>query len=391
MPQFTRIINLENYFLLVIFLLPVYLLRFSIFKLPENFWEILALVAIVLALRKKYKNVIFSEYDKKIFILSLLILFGLILGMIKNGNYPVGLGIIKSWLVVPFAFAFFAGKIVKNESRAYFSLYLSIVGVAIVALIYKILGVVTFDGRLESIFNSPNYLAMYLGPGIIIGAVIYGKNQKSEIKKENNNSKLQIIGSISFLAIVAVLYFTYSYAAWISLIVTSIIILAINKKLSKKYFYILALIFLTLIFIIRGTAKFDDLVNYNSRSSLASRIMIWQSAGKILGDNYFLGIGPGDFQEKYLEYQKYFPPYLEWAVPHPHNIFLAFWLNAGLFGLLAFCAVLYIFFKKKLYSNFNYISLISIGIVIYFLFHGLVDTTYFKNDLATYFWLAVFI
>ena len=27
------------------------------------------------------------------------------------------------------------------------------------------------------------------------------------------------------------------------------------------------------------------------------------------------------------EYQKHFPPYLEWAVPQPHNLYLAFWLQ----------------------------------------------------------------
>lgn len=29
----------------------------------------------------------------------------------------------------------------------------------------------------------------------------------------------------------------------------------------------------------------------------------------------------------------------------------------------------------------------SLGIMFYFLLHGLVDTTYFKNDLAVIFWL----
>ena len=82
--------------------------------------------------------------------------------------------------------------------------------------------------------------------------------------------------------------------------------------------------------------------------------MIWKSAGLMIKNNPLFGIGPGNFQEKYMEYQKYFPPYLEWAVPQPHNIFLAFWLESGLIGLAGFILLLLYFFaiiKERLMHN----------------------------------------
>lgn len=373
-------INLENYFLLVIFLLPVYLWRFTILGVPENLWEILAMLAIILAIWKIGKNITFSRYEKKIVILFLVIIMGLAAGIIKSGNYRIGLGIIKSWFIIPFLFSFFAGKIIKDKNKAYLSLFFSESGVAILALIYQLLGLVTFDGRLEAIYNSPNYLAMFLSPGIIIGMVM---GQNRELKFQN---KFYIL----LLPIVLALFFTYSYAAWVSVILAIIIIFTVSNNFSRKYFYILGLMFLSLIFILRDTTKFQDLINYSSRSSLASRAMIWQSAEKILSDNYILGIGPGNFQEKYLGYQGYFSPYLEWAVPHSHNLALAFWLYSGIFGLLAFGVILYLFLKKNVSESVSIsVRYISLGIVIYFLFHGLADTTYFKNDLSAVFWLAV--
>ena len=116
--------------------------------------------------------------------------------------------------------------------------------------------------------------------------------------------------------------------------------------------------------------------------------MIWHSAEKILESNWFLGIGAGNFQKEYLAYQKYFPPYLEWAVPHPHNVYLAFWLYGGIFGLLGFLSLVYFWFYclSKSQKNPN-LKLIGLGIMGYILVHGLVDTTYFKNDLAVIFWL----
>jgi O-antigen ligase len=119
--------------------------------------------------------------------------------------------------------------------------------------------------------------------------------------------------------------------------------------------------------------------------------MIWQSAGKILEDNPTWGIGPGNFQEKYLEYQKYYPPYLEWAVPHPHNLYLAFYLYSGILGLAAFLLSIFFWLKKIMAQKKEATVLVALGIIAYFLLHGMVDTTYFKNDLAVIFWLAFFL
>jgi O-antigen ligase len=105
-----------------------------------------------------------------------------------------------------------------------------------------------------------------------------------------------------------------------------------------------------------------------------------------------LGIGPGMFQDYYLKYQSHFPvSYLEWAVPEPHNLFLAFWLETGLLGLAGFIWLLAIFFKKLflLFKKSNYFATILIMLMGYILIHGLADTTYFKNDLSVVFWLAV--
>lgn len=126
------------------------------------------------------------------------------------------------------------------------------------------------------------------------------------------------------------------------------------------------------------------------RSSWQSRLAIWQAAWLIGKDHPIFGIGAGMFQEYYLRYQKYFSvPYLEWAVPQPHNLFLAFWLQAGLLGLFGFVWLLVIFFRQaiSLIKKRNQLAMAMGLVVLYTLLHGLVDTTYFKNDLAVVFWL----
>jgi len=121
--------------------------------------------------------------------------------------------------------------------------------------------------------------------------------------------------------------------------------------------------------------------------------MVWSAAGKILADNWLLGIGPGMFQQYYLEYQKYFPvPYLEWAVPQPHNLFLAFWLQAGILGLIGFIWLIINFFRRLFNFFINQkspLALSLMAIMVYILAHGLLDTTYWKNDLSLIFWTII--
>jgi|GEM_PF-514010 len=181
-------------------------------------------------------------------------------------------------------------------------------------------------------------------------------------------------------------------------------------------FLLLALLFLSQL----NNPKLQHILNGDYYSSLHSRLMIWQSAWKISQDHWLFGIGGGNFQQAYLDYQKYFPePYIEWAVPMPHNIFLAFSTQLGVFGLASFLTIIILSILTVIPSNVegsllsmfkgflrsspyhtvrgsgrndkktDFLTLWALSYLIYFLIHGLIDTPYWKNDLAIIFWLAI--
>jgi len=391
-----KIIKLENLIYLTIVTLPLYLVKVNFWGVPTNILEILMGIVIVWGFFRWNKETWrknFQTYKVEI-IIFVLIFLGLVVSFLSNGHQLRGLGIIKGWFILPALFSWVACCSFKREKKKniFIALYISAFLTALVALAYLLLRNVTFDGRLQAFFDSPNYLAMYLAPGIIIGMIMLAQipNSKIQIPNKFQILKSKIYYPLSLLIMLSILFFTYSYAAWISVALALAIVFLVNNKFSQKYLIISGAIFLVLIFLLKDTAKFQDLVNFNQRSSLASRIMIWQSAGKILSDNWLWGIGPGNFQDKYLEYQKYFPPYLEWAVPHPHNLYLAFWLYGGLLGLLGFLGLVYFWLKNIIFGLDNPVKLIALGIMLYILIHGLVDTTIFKNDLAVIFWLLIF-
>lgn len=385
-----KIITLENFVYLMVFCLPAYLIRLNFFIFPVNLWELgagIVFIAWIIRHRKiknPENNYLLS--DHKSLVCLLLICLGLALALLFGGNYRTGLGIIKSWFVIPFVFAFFAWEVVPREKREnIFQTYFYSAGaVSFLALIYLILGKLTYDFRLEAFFNSPNYLAMYLAPAVIIAGV-------REVQIKNKDNGIKIFYYLAFFIIAVALYFTYSYAAWMAIIISLLAVYFFSENISRRKslwcFIILAGL---LLLFQRENSKFSDMINFSDNSSLASRVIIWRAAGKILSDHWIFGIGPGNFQNVYLEYQKYFPPYLDWAVPHPHNIFLAFWLYSGIAGIVGFIGLIFLWFCEvllKIREKKEPLALMAIGIMLVILIHGLFDTTYFKNDLAVVFWL----
>ena len=164
---------LENLIYLAIFLIPLYLVKIKIGFLPTNVLEIIVLVIFLLWIfldKEKIKaREFFLEYNKYIIFGGMMFL-GVLLATFFGGNSAESWGIIKSWFLVPMMLFFLTGRIVEKEKTGYVFLayFFSATIVAIISLGYLILNQLTYDGRLAGIFNSPNYLAMYLAPAIII-------------------------------------------------------------------------------------------------------------------------------------------------------------------------------------------------------------------------------
>jgi len=382
--EIKSVISLENFVGMILAFLPLYLVKFVFWGMPLNFLEILIGSAFIWwLLEQRFNNPewrIFFKNNKTLFVLMGFVLLGLVFSAFFSGNLKAGLGIIKGWFIFPLVIALISADIFREKKiKALKFFYGGATGVAFLAMLSYFFGQITYDGRLQGIFNSPNYLAMYLAPAVIIGMVLFKENRRRH--------------ALSLAIILLTIYLTHSFATWIAMGIVLLGFFWLNKKSEQnKKLFLGFLILAGLVILLQiKTDKFNDLLSLDVRSSLSSRIMIWESAGKMIADSPVWGIGPGNFQEKYLDYQKYFPPYLEWAVPHPHNLYLAFYLYSGILGLAAFLGLIIFWLKKVILQKKETIILITLGIISYFLLHGMLDTTYFKNDLAVIFWLAIFL
>ncbi len=380
---------------LIVFSLPLYLIRLKIFWVPTTILELMiCLVFTVWLLKLSFnKGLVETKFLKtKFFIPIMLLLVGCTISTIVSPYKLASLGIFKGWFIGPLLFFMVLVSVVKTKKQIKNILVvfgLSGAGVAVISIGYFLARNLTFDGRLRTFFLSPNHLAMYLAPALLIA--LYFLLASKELKY----FWLIVVG----LAGIA-FYFTFSYGAWLGVLVGLLFLLWFNfrsldpQKRKKVFLYFYIFIFLIIIlgaFQLR-TEKFQNFL-FSTRSSLQSRLIIWRAGLLILKDHPLWGIGLGTFQKYYLDYSSYFKePYLQWAVPQPHNLFLAFWLQTGVLGLLGFVWIVVWFFKKGLArintAGASY-AMPLLAVMIYILVHGLIDTTYWKNDLAIIFWVMV--
>lgn len=496
--------NLRYGIYLVIFLMPLYLWRFSILGIPSTALEAMIYVLFLvwifgrIGILDRFKTVIarseatkqscriqlllinsgllrFTRSDNFWIILSreislfaarlaskrfcllnigiILLFFGVIISTSISTDPRTSLGIFKGWFFDPFLFFIIFINVINTRKEIYLSLaswLFSGAAVSLISIFYLLNGDLTFDGRLSAFFLSPNHLSMYLSPAFLI--LLFFVLDKKNLSKKVFSIKYLVL-SIFLLIVFIPLYFTYSYGAFLGIFAGIVYLLLAENKcnaflplLDALFFLrgfsrrlrsfsftnfqdvprlkplnpqlklgrmqnpvskplktiLLFLIFTSFLFITFN--KSSQIIDSQDRSSFHSRLMIWSAAAKIIKDNPLFGIGPGTFQEIYLSYAGRFDqPYLEWAVPQPHNIFLAFYLQTGLIGFLGFVLILFWFFQRRRHSRMSPsdgsinnipisqypISNILISLMIYILVHGLVDTTYWKNDLALMFWLVI--
>ena len=319
---------------------------------------------------------------------QLFLILGTLLGLLLVSGTAHGWGVFKSWFLFPIiAYWIWRAYLINEQAKdsAIAGWLIALAGIACVSLISWFLGDMTYDGRLRSYFLSPNYLAMFLYPAPFLAWYIF--------QRRLFPPWLTIIaGGVTLIAI----YLTFSYTVWVSILL-GFALWALLTSFDRDAFLKFSLGFILFSLLLVGTQwnnpKITHWFSSPERSSLASRIMIWHSAEQILLDHPLLGIGAGNFQDAYLSYQDHFPPYLEWAVPEPHNIFLAFWLEIGLIGLFGFllvCTSSFLFLLKltQKKSSASLRSLLFVLLSAFFI-QGLLDTPYWKIDLAYLFWLIL--
>ena len=301
-------------------------------------------------------------------------------------SQQTALGVWKGWVLAPMLYFFVFTQVVTDGVKLKKLLLYFIYSGALVAVACYLFGIfgdgITYDLRLSGFFESANYLSLYLGSPLLLGVyyLLHGNML-------NRREELYNLASVTTMT--HALFLTQSYAAIIAVfgaIAIYILVLLVRHKMSLFKISITFLILVITFGAIAGSqlnsGKFQQFIDFEHRSSSTVRLEIYEIAWGLVNTYPLTGVGPGLFQGYY---QVKGPGILgqapmEWNIPHPHNLFLAFWLNAGLLGLFALLGILVL-----AHFRLTYPIIALWGIII----HGLFDTPFWKNDLAMIFWLVV--
>ncbi len=427
--------NLRLALLLTIFLLPSYLLRFNILGFPTTLLEISILSSFVVWFIKNHRSILNKKitFNKTPYPFSLEIILILAISfaaIFVGGLSSNALGIFKAYFLEPvmfFALILNTFKGSKGLKQIIMALAYSTLVISAFAVYQKITGQFIFNEfwanpenrRIVSFFGYPNAVALYLGPIIPLLTGLFFWQLKSKGGLKIFAEQIVLLASI-VLNILAI-YFAKSKGAILALIISAL--LSIFFLLKKKWKIISAILF---ILVISAFGYFQkDWIKLQLSASLSYQIRTiqWDETLEMLDDGHFLwGSGLAKYQETIEPYhqegfffnkdadpdfrrkvvfgsdQKYrderWQP-LEIYL-YPHNIFLNFWVELGLAGMIIFIFLIlrFIIISLKYYfqnrNNRNSALALSLfASMSVILLHGLFDVPYFKNDLSVLFWIII--
>ncbi len=416
-------------------LLPTYLFRSQIWFIPVTFLELCILVTFFGWLVKQFtvnrqplieaKRLAVIGYRLPI----ILILLASTISVFVAPDRTAAAGLWKAYFVEPILFFLVLINVLKTEQdkkTVLWALGISTLAISLLAIWQKLTGFGIAEAswmapahrRVTSIFTSPNAVGLYLGP---ILAIYFGwlVSELPKVRLANRTFWLVILKLLITIPAILAVLFTVSQGTWLGL-AAAIIFLAFfacppkpdlpsevqetkeggrrwgwNKKLTT-IIVLTAIIACLLIPLSRH--QILELVTFQDASG-QNRLMLLQISQKYLitnFKNFIFGAGILGFAQ--VQDQVREPLTME-ALLYPHNIFLNFWLEIGLLGLISFIWLIIKFLKtgfgpsrRRIDVNSPSADWLKLGILaamITIIVHGLIDVPYFKNDLAVLFWLII--
>lgn len=385
--------------------LPSYLIRFQIGKLPSTILEVLILFTFVVWLVGKLSTgelrAYFKNFPRLWFLIICLWLAATTISVLVSPNTHAALGIWKAYFVEPILFLFVFVDVIKTRrdlNLIFTGLGVSAIYIGVFAILQRFFGFPIpapwqSELRVTSIFEYPNAVGLFLGPLIplFVGLAIDQKYSLSPSKG------LKIFFLLTTLFAIISIVLAKSEGAILG-VVAGLFILGFlwskRTRLTTPTLFILILIILISVPITR--TYLIEKATLRDWSGLVRRIT-WDETWNMLRDRPILGAGLAGYQTAMIPYHK------NTAIEiflYPHNVFLNFWSELGLFGLLVFLAIIFFLFfgrsetstkllveAKLRPKNKAKIYLLAAATTLFV--HGLVDVPYFKNDLSILFWLII--
>lgn len=378
---------------LTLLLAPAYTVRFELFNLPTNLlmlWVFFVCVVfgVYLTVKKEWADYIHFKLslDKKnLFWLLLFLLAGTFslfwqgFTLEKFGQFivlfiqPVSLFIIASfiWLKNPDS---------KRLLLAACYLLLALMGIYSVMQYFTLFGLPpAYWGnsvepkRALGFFEHPNFYSLFSAPLLALLIPDLGRGIKY-IK-----ITAWMLGAIGLLL-------SLSRAGWLGLGVAGLVYLFVTaeKKIRKLAF--VSVIIIVIVIISVPNLRWRFALPFYGEKSAVSRISLWTTGWKAVKESPIFGLGLTGFAKNWDRLNA--DPNID-THNFPHNIFLNFWVELGVIGLISLIGLTGLIIYKGMVHRTDAFKLGVALFLITLVAQGLIDNPYFKNDLALIFWVVL--
>lgn len=277
----------------------------------------------------------------------------------------------KLWFFIPMLIL--APVYFQEKKNIYWFIFLFVLG-TVIASIYSLIHHSTYNfGEKEGHWVMYPFFKDHTIYGAIIALVLPLSIGLFFLKKTN---LLERIGLLSMVAIILLaLFFSYTRAAWLSVIGALFVWALIYFRIKLTYLIVIGGFSLSFLFLfwdqiqmelerneeVHTTEEFgtrlQSATNVSTDASNLERINRWACAIEMFKERPFLGFGPGTYQFEYAQFQE--PKNLTIIstnfgdMGNAHSEYLSALSEMGIFGLLSFLAFVFIVFYKGITLYYN--------------------------------------
>ena len=360
--------------------LPLYVVRWHYGPLPTTLLETMIVVTVALyvvaRLREGWRRPISTPYDIPI----LFLLLAGAVAVVVAQDHRTALGLYRAFFVEPVCIFYVAADLFRQTDT---------VGRALIALAagssaFAALNLFTFAQTLaahqaiqvgaapSALYGDANYVAMYLEPPVAMAAALalFG-----------TTPRWRQIGIAWLVVAGAALLLTFSKGTWFALIaVAAVAVLTVAAW--RVRIALLAGLVVAALLISRIPLIAERLSG--TTAAIKGRFQIYAAAMQTLHDHPVFGLGLGGYSFKFNHVS---------PEPYPHDIWLTFWVELGIVGVVAFALIFFGLLWRgwrawpRLAGFERMVLWGTLGALILWGVHGLVDSPYWKNDMSAEFWI----
>lgn len=243
--------------------------------------------------------------------------------------------------------------------------------------------------RVYSFFDNPNVLGEFLVLTIPVAVALLW-NRVKDVHK--------LLFAVVLLCMSGCMIFTWSRGAWLGMLLAVGLFLIIYDKRWILAGVLMILLLPIALYLTGNMAIIERFISIGNTqdTSTAYRVSIWNASVNMIGDFWVGGIGIGSDAYTTI-YPTYALPGARFAL-HSHNLYLQFFVETGIVGIIALFCVLFGFLKNVFNRNVvkriktSNIAKIVVALgtgFLGFMFQGLTDYVWYNYRILMIFWIVI--